>query len=91
MNLNSFVTLEINTGLYEIANTCAFGRILRMSTKNAASTCIEICMCVQLFASIGSQGIYFVFCKKNAANSVNLCVFGAHVSPVKCSETIFPP
>ena len=73
----------------DVAITCAFGRRLGMSTISPVPTLRQICMCVQLGASIRSQGIGFW--KKNAANSIYLCVLGAHFSPVKCSETILHP
>ena len=74
--------------IYEVTIKCAFGRRLRMSTKMYGK---YVCACN--FAQVLGLKVFnlFFFFKKNAANSVYLCVLRAHFSQVKCFETIFPP
>ena len=75
---------------YKVAITCAFGRRLCMSTISAVTTCTAN---MHMRATLHNNRVlrYLIcFWKKNAANTVDLCVLRAHFSPVKCSETIFP-
>ena len=76
---------------YEVAIACDFGRRPRMSTISAVPTYTAN---MHERASLRNYRVLrylIVFWKKLADNSVYLFVLSAHFSPVKCSETIFPP
>ena len=74
-----------------VAITCAFGRRLCMSTISVVPTCTANMRVRAPLRNYRVLRYLICFWKKNATNSVYLCVLGAHLSPVKCSETIFQP
>ena len=64
----------------------------RLGTISAVPTCTANMHMRATRRKYRVSGISSLFLwEKNVANSVYFCVLTAHLSPVECSETIFPP